>query len=267
MTYSFFRVIGFDRLMVMDGAVSHNWTGGSDCSLHDMDRPFQLRGRINEMKRDHVSDSGGLDLRADAERNRQMLLQAAREVFAEQGLEASSKEIARRAGVGIATLFRRFPTRQDLLVATFGTKLAAYTEAIDRALKDPDPWWGFCHYLITITSMQRGDRGFRDIVTLAFPAAPELRAQRDRVYRGVAELIEKAKATGRLREDFLPEDVPLVLMANAGVVAATADHAPESSDRLVGYLLQAFTATAAEELPPPATPRRMYRALTRHQPD
>ena len=219
------------------------------------------------MKRDHVSDSGGLDLRADAERNRQMLLQAAREVFAEQGLEASSKEIARRAGVGIATLFRRFPTRQDLLVATFGTKLAAYTEAIDRALKDPDPWWGFCHYLITITSMQRGDRGFRDIVTLAFPAAPELRAQRDRVYRGVAELIEKAKATGRLREDFLPEDVPLVLMANAGVVAATADHAPESSDRLVGYLLQAFTATAAEELPPPATPRRMYRALTRHQPD
>jgi len=219
------------------------------------------------MKRDHVSDSGGEDLRADAERNRQLLLQAAREVFAEQGLEASSKEIARRAGVGIATLFRRFPTRQDLLVATFGTKLTAYTEAIDRALKDPDPWRGFCHYLITITEMQRGDRGFRDIVTLAFPAAPELRAQRDRVYRGVVELIEKAKATGRLREDFVPEDVPLVLMANAGVVAATAEHAPESSDRLVAYLLQAFTAIAAGDLPPPATPRRMYRALTRHQPD
>jgi AcrR family transcriptional regulator len=219
------------------------------------------------MKRDNVSDSGGEDLRADAERNRQLLLQAAREVFAEQGLGASSKEIARRAGVGIATLFRRFPTRQDLLVATFGPKLAAYTEAIDRALKDPDPWRGFSDYLITITDMQRGDCGFRDIVTLAFPAAPELRAQRDRVYSGVAELIEKAKATGRLREDFVPEDVPLILMANAGVVAATAEHAPESSDRLVGYLLQALTATAAADLPPPATPRRMYRALTRHQPD
>ena len=90
------------------------------------------------MKPDHASDSGGEDLRADAERNRQLLLQAAREVFAEQGLQASSKEIARRAGVGIATLFR-FPTRQDLLVATFGPKLAAYTEAINRALNDLDP--------------------------------------------------------------------------------------------------------------------------------
>jgi AcrR family transcriptional regulator len=219
------------------------------------------------MKPDHASDSGGEDLRADAERNRQALLQAAREVFAEQGLDVSSKEIARRAGVGIATLFRRFPTRQDLLVATFGPKLAAYTEAIDGALQDSDPWRGFCHYLTTITGMQRGDRGFRDILTQAFPAARELRAQRDHVYHGVAELIEKAKATGRLRADFVPEDVPLVLMANAGVVAATAAHAPESSDRLVGYLLQAFAASAASDLPPAATPRRMYRALTRHQPD
>jgi hypothetical protein len=100
--------------------------------------------------------------------------------------------------------------------------------------------------------MQRGDRGFRDILTRAFPDARKLRAQRDRVYHGVAELIERAKATGRLRKDFVPEDVPLLLMANAGV-AATAEHAPESSDRLIGYLLQAFASTAAGELPPPAT--------------
>ena len=218
------------------------------------------------MKRDHVSDSGGLDLRADAERNRQLLLEAARKVFADQGLEASSKEIARRAGVGIATLFRRFPTRQDLLVATFGPKLAAYTEATERALKDPDPWRGFCNYLTVIAGMQRSDRGFRDILTQAFPAGPELRAQRDRVYHGIVELIEKAKATGRLRAGLVPEDIPLVLMANAGVVATTADYTPEGSDRLVGYLLQAFAASAADELPPPATPRRMYSALTRHQP-
>jgi len=218
------------------------------------------------MKRDDGSVSGCEELRADAERNRQLLLQAAREVFADQGLDASSKEIARRAGVGIATLYRRFPTRQDLLVATFGPKLAAYTEAIDRALKDPDPWRGFCDYLTAITGMQQGDRGFRDILTQAFPDARELRAQRDRVYHGVTELIERAKATGRLREDFVPEDVPLLLMANAGVVAATSEHAPESPDRLVGYLLQAFASAAASDLPPPATPQRMYRALTRHQP-
>ena len=205
-------------------------------------------------------------LRADAERNRERIVAAARDVFAERGLDAPLEAIARRAGVGQATLYRRFATRQDLLVAAFGPKLAAYTEAIERALKDPDPWRGFCDYLTAIAGMQRGDSGFRDILTRAFPDARELRAQRDRVYRGVAELVERAKATGRLREDFVPEDVPLLLMANAGVVAATAEHAPESSDRLVGYLLQAFASAAASELPPPATPQRMYRALTRHQP-
>lgn len=211
-------------------------------------------------------DQGAGALRADAERNRERILAAARDVFAERGLDAPFEAIARRAGVGQATLYRRFPTRQDLLVAAFGPKLAAYTEATDRALKDPDPWRGFCHYLTAIAGMQRSDRGFRDVLTRAFPDAPELRAQRDRVYYGVAELIGRAKATGRLREDFVPEDVPLLLMANAGVVAATAEHAPESSDRLVGYLLQAFSSDAAGELPPPATPQRMYRALTRRQP-
>jgi hypothetical protein len=117
-------------------------------------------------------------------------------------------------------------------------------------------------------AMQLGDRGFRDILTQAFPAAPELRVQRDRVYHGVAQLIErKPRPPGGCEQTSCPKTSSLVLMANAGVVAATAEHAQESSDRLVGYLLQAFTATAAGELPPPATPRRMYRALTRHQPD
>ena len=78
-------------------------------------------------------------LRADAERNRERILAAARDVFAERGLDAPLESIARRAGVGQATLYRRFATRQDLLVAAFGPRLAAYTEAIDRALKDPDP--------------------------------------------------------------------------------------------------------------------------------
>src|SRR5215213_7849415 len=136
-------------------------------------------------------------LRADAERNRERILAAARDVFAERGLDAPLEAIAQRSGVGQATLYRRFPTRQDLLAAAFGPKLAAYTEATERALKDPDPWRGFCDYLTTITSMQQGDRGFRDILTQAFPDARELRAQQDRVYHGAAELIERAKATGR----------------------------------------------------------------------
>jgi AcrR family transcriptional regulator len=207
---------------------------------------------------------GCAELRADAERNRQLILQAARDVFAEQGLTASSKEIARRAGVGIATLFRRFPTREDLLVATFGPKLTAYTDALETARHDHDPWRGFCGYIATIAGMQQSDRGFTDILTQAFPGAKDLRTQRDRAYRGLEELITRAKATGRLRDDFVAEDLPLLLMANAGVVVATADYAPESSHRLIGYLLQAFAAPARGTLPPAPSPRRMFRALTRY---
>src|ERR1700712_1330894 len=86
-------------------------------------------------------------LRADAERNRRRLIEAAREVFAEHGLDASTNQIARRAGVGVATLFRRFPTRDDLITATFADKMHAYAQAIDAALADPDPWQGFCGYI------------------------------------------------------------------------------------------------------------------------
>src|SRR5215218_1377713 len=132
-------------------------------------------------------EQGAGALRADSERNRERILAAARDVFAERGLDAPLEAIARRAGVGQATLYRRFPTRQDLLAAAFGPKLAAYTEAIDRALKDPDPWRGFCEYLTAITSMQQGDRGFRYILTQNFPDARELRAERDRFYHEVAE--------------------------------------------------------------------------------
>src|SRR5215207_7851211 len=121
----------------------------------------------------------GRGLRADAERNRERILQAAREVFAEHGLEASTNEIARRAGVGVATLFRRFPTRDDLIAAVFAEKMDAYAAAIGHALEDPDPWHGFCTYIEAICHMQADDRGFADALTLTFPTAKALEEQRN----------------------------------------------------------------------------------------
>jgi len=202
-------------------------------------------------------------VRADAERNRELLLLAARQVFAEQGLEASTNEIARRAGVGVATLFRRFPTRDDLVGAVFADKMAGYVAAIDDALAEPDAWKGFCGFIERVCRMQADDRGFADVLTLTFPTAKGLEAERDRAGRSLAQLIERAQATGRLRQDFVHQDVPLVLMANAGVVTATRDAAPQAWQRLVGYLLQAFDAAACEPLPEPPTKRQMFRALMR----
>jgi AcrR family transcriptional regulator len=83
-------------------------------------------------------------LRVDAERNRQRIIAAARQAFADLGLEVPMEDIARRAGVGVGTLYRRYPTRGDLIAAAFETKMTAYAEAARQALADPDPWRGFC---------------------------------------------------------------------------------------------------------------------------
>jgi AcrR family transcriptional regulator len=212
------------------------------------------------------TSAAGRGLRADAERNRERVLRAAREVFAEQGLDASTNEIARRAGVGVATLFRRFPTRDDLVGAAFADKMSAYAAAIDNALADSDPWRGFCGFIEQVCQMQADDRGFADVLTMTFPTAKAVEAERDRTANALAELLDRAKATGRLREDFAHQDVPLILMANAGVVMATRDAAPEAWRRLVGYLIQSFTAEAAQPLPAPPTTSQMYRALMRLSP-
>ena len=205
-------------------------------------------------------------LRVDAERNRARLLAAAREVFAEQGLQAPMSEVARRAGVGVATMFRRFPTRDDLITAVFAEKMKAYADAVDDALTDPDAWHGFCVYVERVCEMQAVDRGFTDVLTVTFPTAKAFEAERNRAGIALADLIVRAKATGRLRADFAHQDMILVLMANAGVLAGTQAAAQDTWRRFVGYLLQAFAAEAAAPLPDPPTPSAMSRALLRLQP-
>jgi len=208
---------------------------------------------------------GETALRSDARRNRDRILAAARDVFAEHGLDAPMNEIARQAGVGIATVFRRFPTRDDLVAAVFVDRMCAYAAAIDVALEDPDPWHGFCEYVRTICAMQVGDRGFTDVITQSFPTAPGLERERDEAFRRFTRLVRRAQRAGGLREDFVPEDLPMLLMANAGVVAVTAAAAPETSERVVAYLLQAFAAASQAPLPAPPTPQRMYAAMVRAQ--
>lgn len=205
-------------------------------------------------------------LRADAERNRARIVAAGREVFAERGLDVPMEEVARRAGVGVGTLYRRFPTRADLVAAVFEAKMDAYADAVKDALAEPDPWKGFCDYVERVCAMQAADRGFTDVLTMTFPSAKRFEAARARNYDGFVELIDRAKAAGRLRLDFVPEDMVLLLMANAGLIAAAGDAAPGSWRRLVGYLLQAFAVEAAQPLPDPPLPRQVYRALLRLRP-
>jgi AcrR family transcriptional regulator len=202
-------------------------------------------------------------LRVDAARNRDAILESARQVFAESGTHAALEEIARRADVGIATLYRRFPTREGLVAAAFEPRLRAYEAAAQVAIATADPWEGFSGFVRTACSMQAADAGCADVFSRTFPSTAELDRQLRAATAGLGDVVESAKTAGALRADFVLEDLVLVLMANAGVVNATKHHAPKAWERFATYMLDALRAPGASPLPKPTSPARLARAIRR----
>lgn len=189
-------------------------------------------------------------LRADAQLNRDRILDAARDAFAVRGLDVPMAAIARRAGVGVATLYRRFPTRESLITEVFADQLDRCLSLVDDALADPDPWQGFCLAIEKLCAMQVVDRGFSAAFLTAFPDAIDFDTARSRAEEGFAKVVRRAQEAGELRADFDTADLALLLQANAGITAHSTEVALAASRRLVAYLLQAFRATGP--LPPPA---------------
>jgi AcrR family transcriptional regulator len=202
-------------------------------------------------------------LRVDAERNRGRIVEAAQVAFAERGLDVPLEDVAGRAGVGIATLYRRFPTREDLIAACFERRVADYARAAEEALETPDAWAGFCTYVERVCAMQAADRGLKDVLTRTFPDARAMEAHRTRGYELSVRMIDRAKDVGALRDDFVPEDLVLLLMANAGVVQGAGEAAPDAWRRFVALMLEAFRAEGASPLPAPPSPRQVMRAMRR----
>lgn len=200
-------------------------------------------------------------LRADASRNRDAILVAARQLFAEHGLEAPLEEIAARARVGIATLYRRFPSRQQLVAAAMLDKVIEYAEAAEAAAAIEDPWIGFSAYVQTICELQAGDRGLADLLSMTLPADEHVEQLRRTAHQHVSGLIERAKAAGALRADFASEDLLILLIANAAIVHVTGSTAQVASRRLVALALHAFGRTDAPALPPPPSKAEMAAAM------
>jgi AcrR family transcriptional regulator len=205
-----------------------------------------------------------MPLRADAARNREAIVDAAREVFAAQGLDAPLDEIAKKAGTGNATLYRRFPTRADLIAAVFADRMAEHLAAVETGLADPDPWNGFATYIRTAAAMQARDRGIADLVTMDLSVAPDIERLRAQAFAGLVRLVERAQAAGVLRADFTTQDVVLLQMANAGLIERAHGISADASARFVHVLLDGFRAGAATDGPSAPTARRTQIAMRRN---
>ena len=194
-------------------------------------------------------------LRADAQRNREAVLAAARGVFAELGVEAPLEEIARRAGVGIGTLYRRFPTRLELVDAILTTSVEAHLQAAESALAMADPWEGFVAYLAATGALQAADRATNDMMSMRLPNAAKAEAAKRRLFELTGRIIARAQASGQLRPDVTQEDLALLAWSNSRIMEATHGVAPEAWRRHLALLLDGFRAERAHPLPvPPLTP-------------
>ena len=197
-------------------------------------------------------------LRRDAQANRDRILEAARACFAADGVDVPVEEIAPRAGVGMGTLYRRFPTKHDL-----EESLGAFVAAAEEALAERDPWTGFTRFVERVLELQTENRALREVL-----AGTDDGTARDQVRRRVRplvrELVRRAQADGSMRADFAPEDMPLVFMTAGRVLEAARPVAPDLWRRYLGLLLDGLRAEGATPLPRgPLTAVQVNRLLDR----
>ncbi|GAA4115730.1 TetR/AcrR family transcriptional regulator [Nocardioides fonticola] len=150
-------------------------------------------------------------LRKDAQRSRQLVLDAARALFAERGLDVGFDEIARAAGVGVGTVYRRFPDRAALAAALFEEKIEDLIAAAQSAQAVEDPWESFLQLALVSIRLQQRDRGLLEVLASEAFGDPRLLELRDRAAAEVQTVVTRVQDAGLLREDLTAMDVVLML--------------------------------------------------------
>lgn len=189
-------------------------------------------------------------LRADAARNRARVLDAARSAFAEAGLDVGVEEIARRAGVGKGTLYRRFPTKEALVCAIFEDILVDFEQVSQEALSGEEVGEAFEHFLKTAGVMQASNQGFYDVVSRggAEVLTPE---QRERFRAAAGGPLKRAQQAGVIRDDLVADDL-LMIFRMLGPTTRSFEGKHSLDDhwpRYLGLLLDAMRPAAASPLP------------------
>jgi AcrR family transcriptional regulator len=182
-------------------------------------------------------------LRADAARNRQLVLTAAAQVFGERGLAASIDEVARAAGVGVGTVYRRFPSKETLVDALFEDKVENLVVLAREAAAFNDPWDGFVYFIKAALEWQVQNRGLTDVLLRSKLPCPGAARARDSDAPVLTALIERAQATGKLRPDVVVSDVPM-LVTMLGAMPDHVDlHGAELGQRYMGSCWTVWSLT------------------------
>lgn len=182
-------------------------------------------------------------LRRDAERNRQRILAAAREVFTERGLDASLDEIARRAGVGVGTVYRRFTDKEELVDALFSERVEEIAAIAERALDDPDPWRAMVSFLHDWADVMAGDIGLRQMLMFAsYGGGARFCVARERFAPLARALVSRAQAAGVLRADFVATDVPFIGLMLSTAAEYAQDVRPEIWQRYLTMIIDGIRA-------------------------
>jgi AcrR family transcriptional regulator len=197
-------------------------------------------------------------LRADAARNRERIVSAATEVFAARGMDASTAEIATRAGVGEATLFRRFPTKEDLITAIVAVQLEDAAAIAATWLEEEDPWRSLEGFLYEMAERASHDHGVFDAVKEKCMAAPELAEPKRRVLDLTSQLVRRAQRAGVVREDVAGQDLMFLMHSIASLAELPfAGLRADLWKRYLGIVLDGLRPEGASKLRPGAPSRKL----------
>ncbi len=188
-------------------------------------------------------------LRKDAVRNRELLIAAAREVFAQRGLEASMDDIARQAGLGVGTAYRHFANKYELATAIFEQSIDGVVGFAERALDATDPWQGLVSFLESLLEAQTADRGLREILMGAHDSK-DMEQVHDRLIGPFSQIVERARQSGALRPDVQPTDLGVVTMMLCQAADLAGAESPQLWRRYLAVVLDGLRAGAsADPLP------------------
>ncbi|MDQ1449345.1 MAG: hypothetical protein QOC79_2316 [Actinomycetota bacterium] len=192
--------------------------------------------------------AGDAPRRADARRNRERVLAAAEAVFAESGVKAPVEEVARRAGVGVGTVCRNFPTKQALVEAVVGAMYETLLREAEEALADPDPARAFERFVVGLPDFQTRHRALADQMASVNMHAPAA-SPREKLLRAVSALVARAQAAGAIRGDIGPGDVSMLFSGVAHATAVAGERPPLLRERFVRIILDGLRAEGATTLP------------------